>query len=212
MTTQSLTVGNVAIRAHNGLYALNDLHRASGGEEKHQPNRFLRLDTTQALIGEISKTPYLADYKPIETTRGRYASTYACRELVIAYASWISAAFHLKVLQVFLDTAAPAPEPAAPAIEAPAASATEQAITEIIQSAAQRIADTLREQPPQVQWREVIRAVKQQTVDISFPELTDLASACLKRLQGHIGSEAYSAISQRAAQQGVSTMQVSLHA
>lgn len=42
---------------------------------------------------------------PIKTVRGRGKAqgTYACRELVIAYTAWISAAFHLKVIRVFLN-------------------------------------------------------------------------------------------------------------
>jgi len=100
----TVTIGSVQIRQHNGLYSLNDLHKASGGDAKHKPHRFIRLDTTQALITELSKSPDMGFY--IETTRGRYASTYACRELVIAYASWISAEFHLQVIRVFLDSVA----------------------------------------------------------------------------------------------------------
>lgn len=101
----AFTIDTSTIRQVDGLYSLNDLHKASGGEDRHAPNRFVRLDTTQALITEISKTPDVA----FKATRGRYASTYACRELVIAYAAWISAAFHLKVIRVFLDATAPTP-------------------------------------------------------------------------------------------------------
>jgi len=113
--TKVLTVGETAIRRHNGLYSLNDLHRASGGESKHQPALFIRLDTTQALIQELCSTD--SQIKPVDTVRGRGKAqgTYACRELVIAYAAWISAAFHLKVIQVFLDTVAtPALPPPVP--------------------------------------------------------------------------------------------------
>jgi len=59
----------------------------------------LANEQTKSLIAEVDK----AGIPALRTTRGRYASTYACRELVIAYASWISAAFHLKVIRVFLD-------------------------------------------------------------------------------------------------------------
>jgi len=84
------------------LYSLNDLHKASGSDQKHKPALFLRHDQTQALISEMSKGTN--SYLLLKTTKGRYGSTYACRELVIAYAAWISAAFHLQVIRVFLDS------------------------------------------------------------------------------------------------------------
>lgn len=106
--SKALTVAGTAVRQFNGLYSLNDLHKASGGEAKHEPNQFSRLDQTQALIAEIKS----ADMRNcIETRRGNNGGTYACKELVIAYAAWISAAFHLKVIRVFLSVAAPQSAP-----------------------------------------------------------------------------------------------------
>jgi len=110
VTTPALSVGSVAIREHGGLYSLNDLHRASGSDNKHRPNYFLANEQIKSLIAEIDK----AGIPAFRTTRGRYASTYACHELVIAYAAWISAAFHLKVIRVFLDTAMAQPALSAP--------------------------------------------------------------------------------------------------
>ena len=104
---QSFTIGEIAVRQHNGLFSLNDLHKAAGGEEKHQPAFFMRRDETQALAAEICSAD--SQIKAFETVRGRGKAqgTYACRELVIAYAAWISAAFHLKVIRVFLAVATP---------------------------------------------------------------------------------------------------------
>lgn len=98
----TLTIGSSAIREIDGLYSLNDLHKASGGEEKHQPAKFVRLDQTQAIVAELAKSPEMANC--LKSSRGANGGTYACKELVIAYAAWISAAFHLKVIRVFLDT------------------------------------------------------------------------------------------------------------
>lgn len=109
-STIALTLGNITVRQHNGLFSLNDLHKASGGEENFKPAFFLRNDQTKALIAEIAKGTDLHLF--LNTTKGRNGSTYACRELVIAYAAWISAAFHLKVIRVFLAVAAPQPDQA----------------------------------------------------------------------------------------------------
>jgi hypothetical protein len=98
-----LTVITTKIRQLDGLYSLNDIHKAAGGEEKHAPANFIRLDQTQALIAELCSAEM--QIIPTKTIRGRgkQQGTYVCKELVIAYAAWISSAFHLKVIRVFLD-------------------------------------------------------------------------------------------------------------
>ena len=101
-STIALTLGSIAIRQHNGLFSLNDLHKAAGGELRHRPVEFLRLEQSLALLDELQKGG--DSHLFLNTTKGRNGGTYACRELVIAYAAWISAAFHLKVIRVFLAT------------------------------------------------------------------------------------------------------------
>lgn len=119
--SKALTIGTTSVRQVGELYSLNDLHKASGGEDKHQPSKFVRMDQTQALITEIENSPKVASLKTagipaIKTKEGRGGGTYACKELVIAYAAWISAAFHLKVIRVFLAAAIPKQEEGLPAM------------------------------------------------------------------------------------------------
>lgn len=83
-----------------GRYCLNDLHKASGGEAIHAPAQFFRLDTTEALVNRLSKYAHL-HIKPVESSRGRYGGTYVVKQLVYAYAMWISPDFHLKVIEFF---------------------------------------------------------------------------------------------------------------
>lgn len=94
----NLQILTQSIRTFENLYALNDLHIASGGKDKHRPNQFIRLDATKALIAEIEKDNQHA----LKIIRGTNGGTYACEELVIAYAMWISPQFHLVVLRAFL--------------------------------------------------------------------------------------------------------------
>ncbi|WP_425287201.1 KilA-N domain-containing protein [Haemophilus influenzae] len=97
----NLTILKTAIRTFENLYSLNDLHIASGAEAKHQPSLFIRLDATQELISEIQKETDKENI--LQSFRsGVNRGTYACEELVLAYAMWISPKFHLIVLRAFL--------------------------------------------------------------------------------------------------------------
>lgn len=97
----TLIVGDSVVKQLNGLYSLNDLHKASGGENRHRPNYFLSIAQTEELIKEIQIAGMSAIYaKP-------RIGTFVCRELVIAYSAWISPAFHLKVIRVFLSATDP---------------------------------------------------------------------------------------------------------
>ena len=90
MSAITLAIGDITVRQHNGLFSLNDLHKAAGGEAKHQPALFMRMDQTKALIEEISSSTK-SQSLVFETIlgKGKAQGTYACRELVIAYAACI---------------------------------------------------------------------------------------------------------------------------
>ncbi|TKU54828.1 KilA-N domain-containing protein [Citrobacter sp. wls712] len=85
----------------HGRYCLNDLHRAAGDKERHKPSNFLRMDSTRELCMEIDRCSDMS-IGCVETIRGGFGQgTYVSRELVFAYAMWISPSFHLKVIRTF---------------------------------------------------------------------------------------------------------------
>lgn len=99
---QPIVIASVTITTDQaGRFSLNDLHKAAGAENRHQPAQFMRLDSTDALVAEMANEN--SDMgNPISVTRGGAAQgTYVCRELVYAYAMWISAKFHLEVIRTF---------------------------------------------------------------------------------------------------------------
>lgn len=114
----ALRVITSEIRQHDGLYSLNDLHKASGGARKHQPSNFMRVDTTVALMEEIKSSDLRIS--PAKTLAGCKGGTYVCKELVYAYAMWISPKFHLAVIRAFdALQQAPTHPPAEPPIAIP---------------------------------------------------------------------------------------------
>ena len=96
-------------QSSNGLYSINDLHRASGGLAKHQPAAWMRLQSTTNLIRLMESQVINQQSKNsiVETVEGRNyggnSGTFVCRKLVVAYALWISTEFFSHVLDVFLD-------------------------------------------------------------------------------------------------------------
>ncbi len=101
MKALSLLVGSVAVRQKEQLYCLNDLHKAAGGEAKHQPALFLRNDQVKELIEELSSTDSQSLILKTVLGKGKAQGTYACKELVYAYAMWISPKFHLHVIRAY---------------------------------------------------------------------------------------------------------------
>lgn len=81
-----------------GLFNLNDLHKAAGGGKNHAPALFMRSKQVTDLCNELSKVYSSAYFRRV---MGRAGGTYVCKELVYAYAMWISPAFHLKVIRCF---------------------------------------------------------------------------------------------------------------
>lgn len=100
----NLCVLDKSIRVVDGLYCLNDLHKASGADKKHQPANFIRLDATKDIIKEIEGENFNSSHlrsalKVINGGKNR--GTFVCKELVYSYAMWISAKFSLVVIRAF---------------------------------------------------------------------------------------------------------------
>lgn len=92
--------GAVIRQDQYGRYCLNDLHKASGGEQKNQPRYFLENKQTQDLVQALTDSGI--PLTPINVTRGGLdQGTYVVKQIVYAYAMWISAAFNLKVINTF---------------------------------------------------------------------------------------------------------------
>lgn len=97
--SNQLTILETEIVQIDNLYNLNLVHQAKGGQDKHRPTFFLRLDTTKELIAEIESD---GQTQAVKVYRGTQGGTYVCEELVLSYAMWISPKFHLVVLRAFM--------------------------------------------------------------------------------------------------------------
>lgn len=110
---QPLVIGEFTIRQDDeGRYCLNDLHKASGGLDKHRPTYFIRNDQTKDLISELQNSNsqvYTSQNIHCENSHsavkvvngGSNRGTYVVEDLVYSYAMWISAKFHLIVIRAY---------------------------------------------------------------------------------------------------------------
>ena len=105
-----ITILDQAINMIDGLYSLNDMHKASGSNKKHQPAFFMRNKETKDLVDELkdeySSSANMQNKEPVRAVRGiqkdnKPQGTYVCKELVYRYAMWISPKFALLVIRTF---------------------------------------------------------------------------------------------------------------
>lgn len=97
-----ITILDHVVKAVNNLYSLNDIHKASGGEKKHQPSFFMRNQEVSDLINEIKIVDNLQDSEVTQRINGGdLRGTYVCKDLVYRYAMWISSKFALLVIRTF---------------------------------------------------------------------------------------------------------------
>lgn len=140
-----LSIAGAVIRQdEHGRYCLNDLHRAAGGEKRHQPSDWLRTQQAIDLIAEVE----IPGIPGIQSKQG--LGTFVCKELVYAYAMWISAKFHLQVIRAYDALAT-----------APAQHAVPQTLPEAL-----RLAADLAEQKAVVDAQLAIAAPKAEALDL----------------------------------------------
>lgn len=115
MNAGALSITAQALRMDgHGRYSLNDLHRLAGGEVRHQPSNWLRTQQAQELIAEYEAEPVAGEVmdgssnlRNAAIVTSRQQGTFAAKELCIAFAAWVSPAFHLRVIRAFDATTRP---------------------------------------------------------------------------------------------------------
>lgn len=103
MKSEVLIDDVIVRRDSEGRYCLNDIQRlATLGRNPRtvEIHEYLRRPETHALIYEIENTGK-TNIKAVTTQRGRNGGTYVVKELIYAYAMWISPEFHLKVIRAY---------------------------------------------------------------------------------------------------------------
>ena len=99
-----LHIGGVEIaQDEHGRYSLNDMHRAAGGDKRHQPSDFLRSESVRAFIAELDQTPGICGVSAVASATGRNGGTFGARLVVLRYAAWIAPTFEVQVYQCFDD-------------------------------------------------------------------------------------------------------------
>nr|WP_312631713.1 KilA-N domain-containing protein [Pantoea piersonii] len=101
-----IVIFDVAVKQDkSGRFCLNDLHKAAVANgintRTKEPGKFMANAQTYELVQELTDTQNLG-IDPVSAIKGgKEQGTYVCKELVYAYAMWISAKFHLHVIRTF---------------------------------------------------------------------------------------------------------------
>jgi len=89
----NLIIANKKIRTKDGLYCLNDLHKASGADKKNGPSYWMALESTKRFLETTGIT--------VVKNEGRNGGTYTEKKAVYSYAMWISPEFQSHVIDAY---------------------------------------------------------------------------------------------------------------
>lgn len=109
-----ISVAEIPIRQLNGLYSLNDLHRAAGGEDRHSPRRWLQNQQTVDLTLEVEKdgNPSILKSKDLELLLAKsplYTTECGFEERINSSYCNNPITKHLPIREVFFVRALPRP-------------------------------------------------------------------------------------------------------
>lgn len=95
----TLVVGSTVIhRSANGLFNLNDLHKASGALPKDRPPSYIRSVAAQRLIKALEKRYGPGVHETV--VGGTSPGTYAHKTLAYAYAAWLDDEYMILALEI----------------------------------------------------------------------------------------------------------------
>ena len=98
--SNSLVVCDILISQDaEGRFCLNDLHKAAGNESRHQPAKWLITQQAIELVELLKSEESITGIPVIFLKQG--LGTFVIKELVYAYAMWISPKFHLQVIRAY---------------------------------------------------------------------------------------------------------------
>lgn len=110
---QSITLGSLTIVERSGMYSLNDMHRASGGDPRHSPSIFEGLEQTQSVLDEVSRDDVRGVFLLTINDASGAKTTYANRDFAILYAAWVGSQFCVAVTRAFFEQGGTQAEPVA---------------------------------------------------------------------------------------------------
>jgi len=97
----NITITGLTISQNgNGLYSLNDLHKASGLPAHKAPGEFIKNDRTKKFINVLVGRGFSL---PLETAVGGRSGTFGVKQVLCAYGSWLSPEIDVEVHEAFIE-------------------------------------------------------------------------------------------------------------
>lgn len=131
--TKALIVKGTEIRAREEMLCLTDLWRAAGSPENKAPYQWSRYEGSD-FIDFVRKNLNRGDAPIYLADKGKGGATWACEQLFMAYAKYLSHEFHAHVNDVYLAWRRGELEPLAPADVQEIAPEVRQVIGGIVKS------------------------------------------------------------------------------